>query len=158
MDGSGLGAFTSMVSGLTANTQYYLRAYATNSAGTAYGNLVEFSTLSTTATLSTIEATNITINSMTVSGSITSDGGAEVSERGISWSTTPNPTTNDSFVSASSSGTGDFEVEITGLIPNTTYYIRAYAKNSNGTSYGNQLTVNTANQLPGPPPPPSSGG
>tara|TARA_R110002049_G_scaffold102485_3_gene247991 strand:- start:58 stop:852 length:795 start_codon:yes stop_codon:yes gene_type:complete len=156
-NGSGLGSFTSTINGLTANTQYYVRAYATNSVGTAYGNLVEFTTLSTTATLSTVSATEITINSMMVGGDITSDGGAEVTERGISWSTSPNPTIIGSHVSVGS-GIGSFEVEITGLSPNTDYYIRAYATNANGTSYGNQLNVKTANQLPGPPPPPSGQG
>lgn len=156
-NGSGLGSFTSTINGLTANTQYYLRAYATNSVGTAYGNLVEFTTLSTTASLTTLTVNEITINSMMVGGEITDDGGEEVTERGVCWSTNPNPTIAGSN-RASGSGAGTFELEITGLTPNTNYYIRAYATNSNGTSYGNQLEARTANQLPGPPPPPPSGG
>ena len=156
-NGSGIGSFTSSLTGLTAKTQYYLRAYATNSVGTAYGNLVEFTTLSTTASLTTLAANEITINSMMVGGEITDDGGEEVTERGVCWSTNPNPTIAGSN-QASGSGTGTFELEITGLTPNTNYYIRAYATNSNGTSYGNQLEARTANQLPGPPPPPPSGG
>lgn len=156
-DGSGIGSFTSSLSGLTANTQYYLRAYATNSVGTVYGDLVEFTTLSTIASLSTLTATEITINSIMVGGDITSDGGSGVTERGISWSTTPTPTISGSHKSAGS-GIGSFEVEITGLSPNTDYHIRAYATNANGTSYGNQLTMKTANQLPGPPPSPPGQG
>jgi hypothetical protein len=156
-NGSGIGSFTSSLTGLTANTQYYLRAYATNSVGTAYGNLVEFTTLSTTASLTTQPATEITINSMMVGGEITNDGGAGVTERGVCWSTNPNPTIAGSH-QASGAGVGLFEFEVTSLTPNTNYYIRAYATNSNGTSYGNQLTVKTASQLPGPPPPPSEGG
>ena len=72
-------------------------------------------------------------------GYVTDDGGGTVSARGICWSTSPYPTTADSKTAAGS-GTGAFTAYMTGLNNQLTYYVRAYATNEAGTSYGNQLT------------------
>ena len=218
--GSGLGSYTCPMTNLTPNTTYYVRAYATNSQGTAYGNEVSFVTTelpmytinvstnppnagsvngggsyqqgqscSVTATASngydfvnwtengnqvstnesytfTVTAnrnlvanftqqvtlptvttvTNITETAATGGGNVTSDGGATVTERGICWSTSHNPTTGGSHGS-SGSGLGDYTCMMTNLTPNTTYYVRAYAANSQGTAYGNEVSFTTA-QLP----------
>ena len=143
-DGSGTGTFTSSLTGLTANTTYYVRAYATNSAGTSYGNEKEFTTLQnvTTPTVSTSPVTNITTITAQSGGTVTDDGGASVSARGVCWSTTQNPDLGDSHTS-DGTGTGSFISQLTGLISNTTIYVRAYATNSAGTSYGNQQTFTT---------------
>jgi len=140
-NGTGTGAFVSNLTGLSQNTTYFVRAYATNSNGTAYGNELEFTTAGTTLpTLTTAAVTNITTNSATSGGNITSDGGQPVTARGVVWNTTPNPTlgSNQGFTT-NGTGTGAFVSNLTGLSQNTTYYVRAYATNSNGTAYGNEL-------------------
>ena len=94
-------------------------------------------------TLSTTAASAITITSVVSGGNFTNDGGATVTERGICWSTTSNPTISDSKTIDSTS-TGTFASSLTGLLPNTTYYLRAYATNDAGTGYGNEIFFTTA--------------
>ncbi|MBP9995288.1 MAG: hypothetical protein KBT67_10230 [bacterium] len=143
-DGSGTGSFTSSITGLTASTTYYVRAYATNSAGTSYGEQRIFTTPQniTSPTVTTNNVTDITQTTATCGGSVTSDGGAAVTVRGVCWSTSQNPTVSNSH-STDGSGTGSFTSSITGLTASTTYYVRAYATNSAGTSYGEQRTFTT---------------
>ncbi|MHB8871053.1 MAG: beta strand repeat-containing protein, partial [Candidatus Doudnabacteria bacterium] len=143
-DGTGTGVFSSSLTGLTSNTIYYVRAYATNSAGTAYGNETTFTTLTAISipTLTTLSVTSITSMSSSSGGNITSDGGATVTARGICWNTSGTPTTSDSNTS-NGSGTGSFTSSLTGLSSNTTYYVRAYATNSAGTAYGNEVSFTT---------------
>ena len=92
--------------------------------------------------LSTHYISNTTTNSAGSGGVITSDFGAPVSERGICWNTSSNPTILDNKI-VSGSTSADFSVDITGLVPNTTYYLRAYAINSAGTGYGDVQTLKT---------------
>jgi uncharacterized protein (TIGR02145 family) len=94
------------------------------------------------ATLSTLAIGNITNISATSGGSITNDGGSPITQRGICWATTSNPTTANN-IAAAGTGTGSFTANLTGLNANTTYYVRAYAINTAGTSYGNQLSFTT---------------
>jgi uncharacterized protein (TIGR02145 family) len=142
-DGTGIGSFTSSISGLTENTLYYVRAYATNSAGTAYGNEVSFTTEQIVgATITTTDPSAVTSTSATSGGNITSDGGASITERGICWATTANPTTASNKV-ASGTGTGTFTANITGLQPGTLYHVRAYAINSFGPAYGADKSFTT---------------
>ena len=143
---SGIGSFTSSITGLSANTTYYVRAYATNGEGTAYGSNVSFTTNAIQAqvpTLTTTAASSIAMTSATSGGNITSDGGASVTSRGVCWSTSQNPTTSSNS-SAIGSGTGSFSGSITGLNASTTYYVRAYAINSAGTAYGSQISFTTS--------------
>jgi uncharacterized protein (TIGR02145 family) len=142
-DGTGTGAFTSSITGLTANTSYYIKAYATNSAGTAYGSEVSFRTASTAPTLTTTSASAITATTASTGGNVTSDGGAPVTAYGICWSTSVNPTTALSTKTTEGTGTGAFTSSITGLNPNTAYCVRAYAINSVGTAYGNEISFTT---------------
>ena len=93
-------------------------------------------------TITTGEATEIAISSATVSGNVTSDGGASVTERGVCWATTENPTISDNKI-ASGNGTGEFSVSLTNLSEGTTYYARAYATYSEGTVYGNKVIFTT---------------
>jgi len=142
-DGSGIGSFTSNLTGLTTSTTYYVRAYATNSVGTVYGNQQTFTTTNGIPTLTTATTTSILTTTATSGGTITADGGSPVTERGVCWATTTNPTTANSKTT-DGSGIGAFTSNLTGLIPsNTTYYARAYATNSVGTVYGNQQTFTT---------------
>ena len=141
IDGSGSGVFLSNITGLAGNTKYYVRAYATNSTGTVYGEEISFTT-TTIPTVTTNTVTSIKATTLICGGNVTSDGNATVTERGVCWSTSPNPTINGNKTS-SGTGTGSFSITITGLSENTTYYIRAYATNSNGTAYGDTRTAQT---------------
>lgn len=87
--------------------------------------------------------TNLTSISASSGGIITSDGGSEVSARGICWNTNPNPTISLTTKSINGSGTGSFVSFMTSLNPATTYYIRAYASNNAGTAYSDQDTFTT---------------
>lgn len=140
-DSIGTGHFTSNITGLTAGTTYYIRAYATNAVGTAYGNEDTLTTW-TTPTVTTDTVSNITDTSAVCGGNVTSDGGTTITARGVCWGTLPNPTISDSHTS-DSVGTGHFTSIITGLTAGTTYYVRAYATNSVGTIYGNEDTITT---------------
>ena len=141
-DGSGKGTFNSSISELTPGTTYYVCAYATNSVGTAYGNVITFKTTATKPTLTTVAVTEITANSATSGGNISNDGGATVLARGLCWSTNPNPTT-DSFKTTDGAGPGTFSSALTNLASGTIYYVRAYATNNIGTSYGNEVSFST---------------
>ena len=99
--------------------------------------------------LTTIEVSAITASSAMAGGNITSDGGAEVTARGVCWSTNSTPTIVDD-ITTDGTGTGSFSSAITGLSANITYNVRAYATNSAGTGYGNLrtfFTSSTSNQL-----------
>lgn len=139
-----IGTFFSPITGLTAETTYKIRAYAVNSAGTGYGAVILFSTdAAGVPTVSTQVTTNIQDTTATGNGTLISTGGATVTEHGHVWkvATDPptSPTTADSKkASTASIAAGDtFTSEITGLTFPNQYYIRAYATNSYGTSYGN---------------------
>jgi uncharacterized protein (TIGR02145 family) len=147
-DGSGSGSFTSSINGLLPATTYYVRAYAVNSAGTAYGNEINFITDPELATVVTAELSSVSSTSAIGGGTVTKDGGASVTERGICWSKTQNPTTGDSITS-DGAGKGDFTSIISGLKASTTYYVRAYALNSVGIAYGDEKSFTT---LPPSPP------
>jgi len=142
-DGSGTGTFISSLSGLTSGTTYYVRAYAINSAGAGYGEEVMFISGqgATLPVVTTAALTNITVITATSGGNVTSDGGATVNSRGVCWNTSPNPT--DEHYTTDGYGTGPFVSNLYGLTSGTTYYVRAYARNSIGTAYGNEITFTT---------------
>ncbi|MBR3979781.1 MAG: T9SS type A sorting domain-containing protein [Bacteroidales bacterium] len=145
--GTGTGAFSVSLTGLTDATTYYACAYAVNNVGTAYGEIVSFTTKEITIpTLSTTDATKIEFNSATVGGKVTNDNGATVTERGVCWATTANPTVSNNK-KASGTGTGSFTVTLSSLSDGTTYYVRAYAKNSKGIAYGNTVTFTTVKKV-----------
>ena len=141
-DGTGAGSFISSITGLSASTKYYVRAYATNSVGTAYGDTVSLTTIGLPPTVTTTAASSVTANSAVTGGDVISDGGVPVTERGICWNTTGNPTMADNVI-ASGSGTGSFSVNMTGLSGGTTYYVKAYAINAVDTSYGSTINYTT---------------
>lgn len=145
-DGTGTGAFTSALAGLTQNTTYFVRSYATNSAGTAYGNELSFTTLSsggaTIPSLTTTAATSITQTGAQSGGVVITDGGAAITAKGVCWSTSANPTVASSKT-MDGSGTATFTSALTGLTANTTYHVRAYGTNSSGTGYGSDVSFTT---------------
>lgn len=153
IDGSGIGAFSSTIAGLTTGETYYVRAYATNSAGTAYGTEAGFvaTTQPTVPVVITLNAAGITTSSAYCGGEVTSEGNVPVTSRGLCWSMNFNPSLADNVITAGN-GPGLFNASITGLSPATTYHVRAYATNSISTAYGTDISFTTANT----PPPPST--
>ena len=149
--GMGIGSFTISLDGLTANTKYYLRAYAINSAGISYGNEVTFTTIdiikaTTVPTLTTFDVGSITSTSAISGGAITDEGVGNIIAAGICWNTSGNPTTENNKTS-DSYRERIFWSTLNGLIPATRYYVRAYATNSAGTAYGNQISFTTRRSI-----------
>jgi len=144
---TGTGSSTRILNGLAPNTKYYLRAFAVNSAGTSYGNELTFTTSDIAKTISlplltTNPVISITSTSAVSGGTITDDGGGFVNTRGICWSTSDNPTIENSiafYVTYEYS----FSLDLSQLKPYTTYYVRAFAANGAGLAYGNQVSFMT---------------
>jgi hypothetical protein len=129
--------FTSYITGLSAGTTYYVRSYITSGGTDYYGNQINFTTSSVLPIVTTTSTiASITISGATVSGNVASSGGSSVTARGIQHSLIPNMTSGTTDVPFSSGGTGTYSVALTGLTLGTTYYVRAYATNTTGTSYG----------------------
>ena len=173
--GSGTGSFNTELTELVALNNYWVRAYATNSQGTVYGNEVSFTTLrsgsggsdsgdggsddggsdsggggsddggsSSLPTVSTTSISSITTDSAISGGNVTSDGGATVTQRGICWNNSPEPTLqNNLHCTQQGSGTGSFSTTLSGLASVNNYWVRAYATNSQGTTYGNEVSFTT---------------
>lgn len=170
-DGSGIGTFSSNMSDLEDSTTYYIRAYATNIAGTSYGEELSFMTLDiednnpedpdddddpddpndpdddddveiSIPTVATLSVDEITETSAICGGDVVSDGGAEVTARGVCWSVNPNPTIAD-FHTEDGNGLGTYQSVLTDLTDNTAYYVRAYAANSEGVAYGDAVSFTT---------------
>ena len=136
-DGTGTGIYTSELTELDLNTNYYVRAYATNSVGTAYGFEKSFTTNDGIPDLTTTGITNISINSAVSGGNITDNGGFSITARGVCWNTNGNPTLEncDGFTE-DGNGMGLFASHITDLDYPQQYYIVAYATNEYITAYG----------------------
>jgi len=137
----GLGSFSSQMNDLDAGVTYYVRAYATNSAGTGYGEQFSFTTLQL-ATVVTHAASNVFGKNLTASGDIVSDGGSSVIARGFCWGQSPSPDLSGNYTE-SGTGTGAFSDILAGLTYSTAYYIRAYATTAAGTAYGNEVQATT---------------
>ncbi|MBR2486403.1 MAG: hypothetical protein IKB46_01245 [Paludibacteraceae bacterium] len=141
--GSGFGEFTCNLINLQTGATYYVRAYAKNKFGVAYGEEVSFACEGVLPTVTTLQPTDISYTSATVGGNVTDNGGLEVTERGVVYGTNQNPTIEDSKVT-NGSGLGQFTCNLTDLQDGTTYYVRAYAINAKGTAYGEEVSFMTA--------------
>ena len=141
--GSGSGSFLALLSGLTSNTTYHVRAYAANATGAAYGEDITFTTITyPLASVTTAAVSSVSYTTAISGGNVTSDNGSSITSRGICWATNPLPTAADSKYTEPG-GTGSFIANLSGLIGGTTYYVRAFAINGGGTSYGNQVSFTT---------------
>ena len=148
-DEEGIGTYSFEITELIADETYYVRAYAKNKVGIAYGEEKSFTTGDAVLpTVTTSDITNISWTTAKGGGEVLNDGDAEVTERGICWGTSHNPTISDNTVQ-SGTGTGEYVVNLSGLIAGTTYYVKAYAKNRVGVGYGEEKTFSTSNpELP----------
>jgi hypothetical protein len=142
-EGVGAGSYVALLTGLISNTMYHVRAYASNAQGTSYGNDLTFTTIVLQlASVTTAEAGSISYTTASIGGNVTNDNGSPVTSRGICWATTTSPATDDNNYTEAG-GLGIFTAQLTGLAANTTYYVRSFAVNGGGTSYGNQVTFAT---------------
>ena len=140
--GEGTGIYYGTLESLTAGSTYYVKAYAVNSKGTTYGNETFFTTIISFSQVTTASPESLSTTSVSVGGEVTSDGGFEVTERGIFWSTSAGAQNSGKKV-ALGSGLGEFSTILNDLSQGVTYYVRAYAKNIKGTALGNELSFST---------------
>lgn len=149
---SGSGSFSALIAGLTPETTYYVRAFATNKAGTAYGQEESFTT--GRITLPEVSTGHLTLINRTWAigtGEVLDEGGLSVTERGLCWSIHPQPTIQDQH-QKNGIGIGFFRVVLSNLMPDMNYYMRAYAINGKGITYGDEVEFVT------PPVPPTPEG
>ena len=140
--GSGIGVFTSTLSGLAPATTYYYIAWAENAIGLAWGDIETFTTLSLPQ-VATLDAADIGDASATLGGEVVDDGGAEVTGRGFYWGVNADPVNHGDLLHMGS-GPGVFTSTLTGLEPGTTYYVVAFATNIIGTAYGQPVMFETS--------------
>ena len=144
--------YSAIVAGLTKGKTYYVRAYAINAGEEAYStNEVSFTPSDALPKVTTQSVTNIsrTAGKATFNGNIVDAGEPEYTERGFVYATTHNPMVeSDTTVVASGKGTGEFVANATGLVVGNTYYVRAYATNTQGTAYGEEVVADFSAIMP----------
>ncbi|OCW92992.1 hypothetical protein A9168_13730 [Macellibacteroides sp. HH-ZS] len=145
--GKGLGSFTAEVKGLSANTKYYLRAYAINAKGTAYGQERTVETTSEKPSIAPLKLLQVRMYEADLESEVTSEGDATVTARGICFSESASGSINNDSVFVGT-GIGKFSVTIKNLKTNTTYYARSFAVNSFGIQYSDTIQFTTQNALP----------
>ena len=142
VSGKGLGDFSTNVSGLKVGNVYYVRAYATNEQGTAYGKEEKADLTPTAPSVSTISVSNISRSAGTaqVTGKILDAGDPVYTARGFVYSTSSNPTLDNGIeIVVSGSGIGEYSTTISSLQVGNVYYIRAFVTNAKGTFYGTDV-------------------
>jgi hypothetical protein len=125
------------------NETFYVRAFAQNGAGTAYGQQVN-TTNGIVPKLGASQLTQIGATTATLQTTIVASGGCAITERGVCWSTSPGPTNgNPLFSTVCGSDTGTYSCQLSNLVPQTLYYVRAYMTNITGTYYGAEQSFTT---------------
>ena len=151
-----VGAYRLVVTNLKTNVQYYMRAFATNKKGTAYGAPIPFTTGDYTyATVKTVSVTEIGIKGAVLTGTVTAEGNTPVTEKGFCVSIVPNPTVKNLKYPVAI-GKGPYTYYLGNLSENKTYYIVAYAINTKGVAYGTPIPFKTLSSTPLPPAPPTT--
>ena len=141
-------SFSADISGLSICTKYYVKSYVKNSVGTVFGPVMNFMTDSSTPVVTTVGHSNLAATSVDLSGTVVTDNGAAITERGFVWEPgRTTPTTSSNRLRANGT-TGDYTATLSGLAPNQTYSYRAYAINEKGVSYGETKEIVTKISLP----------
>lgn len=131
------------ISDLTPSTKYYARPYVKNQrGGLGYGTIRSFETASGLPSVRTDRAV-ATSNTIGLWGEVTSNGGFEITKCGFCYGTDPNPTIQDNVIEYVQPKIGIYSVTISNVLDGTRYYARAFAQNTNGISYGNDIEINT---------------
>ena len=149
VNGTGTGNFTSLLTELIPNTTYYLRVYVTTDLGTFYGEEIAFTTNEAPVTdpiFTTSAISEISAETASSGGTISADGGSNILARGVCWSVVNAPTLDDSKT-VDGTGVGNFTSLLTALLPNTTYYLRAYVTTNLGTFYGEEISFTTGSNI-----------
>ena len=141
-------SFSLQAEELTPNTKYYVKAFAVNSVGTGYSQIVDFTTSAGVPSVSTLGMAEVTSTSAELSGEVSDDNGAEITERGFVWLQGTGTPTTDSFKLKVDGEVGEYSTTLGGLDPNQKYSFRAYAINSKGTAYGDVMVFTTVAGLP----------
>jgi hypothetical protein len=141
--GTGTGAYSAGATEIAEGQTYYVRAYATNDGGTAYGEEMNFVTVAGMPEVSTqaVTSVNISAGTVTFNGTIVSAGDLSYTERGFVYGTTHNPTLSDTKKVATGTGIGIYSLNVSDVAEGYTYYVRAYATNSKGTVYGEEVDL-----------------
>ncbi|MFY7964345.1 MAG: PKD domain-containing protein [Chitinophagaceae bacterium] len=152
-NGVGTATFNTTLNSLTPNTTYYLCAYAITQADTVYGSIVNFTTLpQTVPTLNTNSPTNVLSNKVNTGGNTIDSGGYGVLEKGVLYSTLNSnlvyPATGQTKATSDGIGNANYATTIKNLLPNTKYYIKAFARNQLGAGYGNLDSFTTTAPVP----------
>ena len=137
-----IGSFTSKLAPLLPNTLYYIRAYARNKEGTGYGYETTYTTGQSQIYLSTNGIYSLTPTTAVIAVNITAEAGAQITARGVCWGTIPNPTIN-SLKTLDGKGVDAFESSLSGLTPQTTYYVRFYAETGDSIIYSDEYSFKT---------------
>jgi uncharacterized protein (TIGR02145 family) len=148
--GAGKGSFSYKLTDLKKNTQYYVRAYALNPSGIAYGNEITFKTpiLIELPKAMTMNVSAITLSTAIIKGAVTSNGDGIITERGVCWNTGGTPTINDDkLIDENEENPMNITGTITDLKINTTYYVCAYCINNAGIGYGEIISFKTENTM-----------
>ena len=152
-NGKGFESISTIITGLTPQTRYYVRAYAINSAGISYGNQVSFETTpfnegSTMPIVVTADVISITSTSAMTGGTIINEGGEDITDKGLTWSMVPEWYVWDDGVYSINMGpgSGSFVSNMSGLTPGTTYFVKAFASNAVGMAFGPTIRFTTAEE------------
>jgi hypothetical protein len=140
--GSTATAVSAVLTGLSPNQTYHYRVVGQNIAATAYGGDMTFTTGALPPTVITAPVSSIQATLADCGGEVTASGGLAVTARGVCWHTSFAPTLSNSHT-VDGSGLGSFTSYLTGLTPETIYYVRAYATNNIGTAYGDTISFIT---------------
>ena len=152
VSGTSAGVYSSNITSLNELTTYTFVAFITNSQGTYVGSPIQLQTLRADyqPIVNTNNITNIAVNSATLNGNVTDVGQPNYTSKGFYWAVSPNEPTSANTINASGTTAGVYSAPLTGLTENTTYRVRAFATNTQGTALGQILDFNTSEQLYAP--------
>ncbi len=142
-DGEGVGEFNIRIENLPDDVNVYVRPYVIESGSTIYGTVLSLKIPNQKPTITDFRVSSTRVFSATFGYSITSAEGSELIDHGLCWSTEPHPTLDDNVTVAGTSAGTYLWGSISGLSPNTTYYVVAYARNRYTTVYSDVITINT---------------